>query len=126
MKIQQLLNALPIMQKLIGLKLPIRKAHKVFLMAKKAEEQKEFFVQEERKLIEKFEAEIKEDGRIYFKDAESKEAFLAADAELGQLEIDGFDPIYLTFDDMEDETFTATDIAALDGVIIFVDAEIQD
>ena len=125
MKIQQLLNALPIMQKLIGLKLPVRKAHKLFLMAKKAEEQIEFFVQEERKLIEKYEADIREDGRIYFKDSESKAAFLAADAELGQLEIDGFDPIYLTFDDMGNETFTAADIAALDGVVIFVDAEIQ-
>ena len=125
MKIQNLLNALPVMQKLIGLKLPVRKAHKLFLMAKKAEEQKEFFVQEERKLIEKYEADIREDGRIYFKDSESKAAFLAADAELGQLEVDGFDPIYLTFDDMGNEAFTAADIAALDGVVIFVDAEVQ-
>ena len=124
MKIQNLLNALPVMQKLIGLKLPVRKAHKLFLMAKKAEEQKEFFVQEERKLIKKYEADIREDGRIYFKDSESKAAFLAADAELGQLEVDGFDPIYLTFDDMGNETFTAADIAALDGVVIFVDAEV--
>ena len=125
MTIQQLLNAYPIMQKLITLKLPIKKAHKVFLMAKKADEQKEFFIQEEKKLIEKYEAEIKEDGMIYFKNAEIKEAFIAADAELGQLEIDGFDPIYLTYDDMGDETFTAADIAALDGVVIFVDAEVQ-
>lgn len=125
MKIQNLINALPIMQKLIGLKLPVRKAHKLFLMAKKAEEQKEFFIQEERKLIEQYEAEIREDGRIYFKDSESKDAFLAADAELGQLEIDGFDPIYLTYDDMGDETFTAADVAALDGVVMFVDAEVQ-
>jgi hypothetical protein len=123
MKIQQLLNALPVMQKLIGLKLPIRKAHKVFLMAKKADEQKEFFVQEEKKLIEKFDAEMQEDGIIHFKDAESHASFIAADRELCQLEIDGFDPIYLTYDDMGDETFTATDIAALDGVVIFVDAE---
>jgi hypothetical protein len=125
MKIQQLLNAYPIMQKLITLKLPVKKAHKVFLMARKAEEQKEFFVQEERKLIEKYEADIKEDGRIYFKDSESKDAFLAEDTELGQIEIDDFDPIYLTYDDMGDETFTAADIAALDGVVIFVDAEVQ-
>ena len=125
MKIQQLLNAYPIMQKLITLKLPVKKAHKVFLMVKKAEEQREFFIQEEKKLIEQYEAEVREDGRIYFKDAESKIAFLAADAELSQLEIDGFDPIYLTYDDMGDETFTAADIAALDGVVIFVDAEVQ-
>lgn len=126
MKIQQLLNAYPTMQKLITLKLPVKKAHKVFLMVRKTEEQKEFFVQEEKKLIEKYEAEIKKDGMIYFKDSESKEAFLAAEAELGQLEIDGFDPIYLTYDDMGDETFTAADIASLDGVVIFVDAEAQD
>ena len=94
-------------------------------MVKKAEEQREFFIQEERKLIERFDAEIKEDGRVYFKDAESQASFIAADAELCQLEIDGFDPIYLTYDDMGDETFTATDIAALDGVVIFVDAEVQ-
>jgi hypothetical protein len=125
MKIQQLLNAYPIMQKLTTLKLPIKKAHKVFLMVKKIEEQREFFIQEEKKLIEQHEADLKEDGRIYFKDPESKEAFVVADAELGQLEIDGFDPIYLTFDDMGDETFTAADIAALDGVVMFVDAEIQ-
>lgn len=125
MKIQQLLNALPIIQKLIGLKLPVRKAHKLFLMVKKIDEQKEFFIQEERKLIELYNAEVKEDGRIYFKDVESKEKFVAADAELGQLEIDGFDPIYLTYDDMGDETFTAADIAALDGVVIFIDAEPQ-
>lgn len=124
MKIQQLLNAYPTMQKLITLKLPVKKAHKVFLMVKKAEEQREFFIQEEKKLIEQYEAEIKEDGRIYFKDAESKDAFLAADADLGQVEIDSLECITLTYDDLGDIDFTAADIAALEGVVEL--AETQD
>ena len=109
------------MQKLITLKLPVKKAHKVFLMVKKAEEQREFFIQEEKKLIEQYEAEIREDGRIYFKDAESKNAFMAADAELGQIEINGLECITLTYDDMGDVEFTAADIATLDGVVVFID-----
>lgn len=123
MKIQQLLNAYPIMQKLITLKLPVKKAHKVFLMVKKAEEQREFFIQEERKLIERFEADIREDGKIYFKDAESKAAFMAADAELGQIEIDGLECITLTYDDMGDAEFAAADIAALEGVVEFAETQ---
>ena len=124
MKIQQLLNAYPIMQKLITLKLPVKKAHKIFLMVKKAEEQREFFIQEEKKLIEQYEAEIREDGRIYFKDSETKNAFLAADFDLGQIEVDGLECIPLTYDDLGDIDFTAADIAALEGVVEL--AETQD
>ena len=124
MKIQQLLNAYPIMQKLITLKLPVKKAHKVFLMVKKAEEQREFFIQEEKKLIEQYEAEIREDGRIYFKDAETKNAFLAADADLGQIEIDGLECITLTYEDLGDIDFTAADIAALEGVVEFAETQV--
>ena len=124
MKIQQLLNAYPIMQKLITLKLPVKKAHRVFLMVKKIEEQREFFIQEERKLIEQYEAEVKADGMIYFKDAESKNAFMAADAELGQIEIDGLECITLTYDDMGDVEFTAADIAALEGVVEFAETQV--
>ena len=120
MTVQQMLNSLPVLQRIMELKLPIKKAHKVYSLAKQINEQREFFINEEKKLIEKFNAEVLEGGNIRFKDAESQFGFVTEHAELMNYEVSA-EVIELSFDDLGDTEFTATDLVQLDGVINFVD-----
>lgn len=121
MTVQQMLNSLPILQRMVDLKLPVKKAHKVYLLAKKINEQREFFAQEEKKLIEKFNAEILESGNIKFSSKEDQSGFMAEHADLMQYEMTDLESIELTFDDLGDAEFSPKDLMSLEGVINFVE-----
>lgn len=120
MKVQQMLNSLPILQRMIELKLPIKKAYKVYSLAKQINEQQEFFIKEEKKLIEKFHAEILEGGKIKFNSPEDQTSFATEYAVLMQYEVADLDIIELSFEDLGDIEFTPKDIMMLEGVINFV------
>ena len=121
MTIFKLLNALPILQRFTALSLPVKKAYKVYSLAKQINEQREFFINEERKLVEKFEAEVLPDGRIQFKDSLQQAHFAQEYAELKEYEVENFSPITLTFEDLGDAAITAADISLLEGVIEFIE-----
>ena len=121
MTVQQMLNSLPILQRLMELKLPIKKAHKVYSLAKVINEQREFFINEEKKLIEKYEAEVLENGGVRFKDAETQGLFLQEHAVLMDYEVTEVKGIELSFDDLGDAEFMPAELLQLEGVINFVE-----
>lgn len=120
MTVQQMLNSLPVLQRVIELQLPLKKAYKVYSLAKVINEQREFFIKEEKKLIDEFNAEILEGGNIKFNDANSQQAFMQKHIDLMNYNVD-LEAIELSFDDLNDAEFTAKDVMALEGVIDFVD-----
>lgn len=121
MKATQLFNSLPILEKLKKLALPIKKAHQVYILTNQINEQTKFFINEEQKLIEKFNAEMGEGGRVNFKSAEDQQAFLREHADLMNYEVTDITPVTLKYDDLGDATFSAEDIALFDGVVLLED-----
>ena len=122
MTIQQLLNSQQAIQKLMGFNLPVKKAYKIYALAKQINEQREFFINEERKLIKKFNAEIKDNGYIILKDPQKdSEPFAKEYQEICSCEIPGISPIELKYSDFGDATLSPQEIALLDGIITFVE-----
>jgi hypothetical protein len=121
MKVNQMLNALPVLQKIMELKLPIKKAYKIYNLAKSIEDKRQFFIQEEKKLIDKFNAEILENGNIKFNSVEDQITFSQEHADLMNYEIEELETLELNFDDLGDAEFTPRDLMTLEGVINFVE-----
>ena len=119
MTVQQMLNSLPILQRVMELKLPIKKAHGIYVLAKQINEQREFFINEEKKLIEKFNAEVLEGGNVRFETPEAQAQFVQEHAALMQYEVSDLKTIELSLDDLGDAEFTPIDILSLEGVIDF-------
>lgn len=119
MTVQQMLNSLPTLQRIMELKLPIKKAYKVYSLAKLINEQREFFIKEENKLIEKFNAEFLSNGGLKFKNSEEQTMFIKEHAELMSYEVNDLEVLDLDFDDFGDVEFTPVEIMSLEGVINF-------
>ena len=117
----EMLNALPCIQKLMDLKLPVKKAFKVYSLAKQINEQRDFFINEEKKLIEKFQGVVDERGMITFNSVEDQQAFSREHNELMSFVLEGIEPIELSFADLGDAEFTPMELAILEGVINFID-----
>ena len=121
MTIQQMLNALSGVQKLMGLQLPVKKAFKVYSLAKQINEQRDFFINEEKKLIEKFQGIVDENGMITFNSVEDQQAFSREHNELMSFVPEGTEPVELSFTDLGDAEFTPMELAILEGMINFID-----
>ena len=121
MTIQQMLNALPIVQKIMELKLPVKKAYQAYTLAKQINEQRDFFINEEKKLIEKFNATVTETGSIQFSNAEDQAAFVEEYGALSRFENEDIKALELSFSDLGVAEFSPMEIAALEGVINFID-----
>ena len=118
---QQMLNAFSIVQKIMTLKLPVKKAYKVYSLAKQINDKRDFFINEEKKLVNNFQAEIGENGRIMFKSEEDRVSFMKEHAELLSCEIEDIIAVELSFDDLGDTELSPVDFVALEGVINFID-----
>ena len=117
----QMLNALPVVQKVMELKLPIKKAYKAYFLAKQINEKRDFFINEEKKLIEKYQAEVKEDGKLIFKNTENIAQFTQEHKEILEYQVDDIESLELSFSDLGDAKFTPAEILMLEGVINFID-----
>jgi hypothetical protein len=69
MKQIQINKAYTSLNKILNMHFPIKKAYQIYLLSKKLNSILDFFLEEERKLIKKFNAEIKENGEVSFKNA---------------------------------------------------------
>ena len=118
MTVQQMLNSLPVLERMLELKMPIKIAHKVYSLAKAINEQREFFIKEEKKLIETCGAEILPEGGIQFNSAENQTKFIEEHATLMNYEVE-LESITLSLDDLKDAEFTAKELIILEGVINF-------
>jgi hypothetical protein len=72
-------------------------------------------------LIDKFDAEILENGNIKFNSAEDQMTFSKEHADLMQYEIEELEALELNFDDLGDAELTPRDLMTLEGVINFVE-----
>lgn len=98
----------------------IKDAFSVYKLRKKLEDVYNFFVEEQRKIIEKYNGEILEDGRIQFDSNETAEKARNDIESLNNSSIDvDIEPITINISEIQDGTMTPRDIEMLDGFIIF-------
>ena len=117
----QLILASPTLGLLNSFKLPIKTAYSLYNLNKKIAEYRDFFIEQERKLVEEFNGIVKENGQVSFEEAEDSIKFAQKYAELKSLEAAGFEAVKINMADLGDQTLTVADIAALDGIIEFID-----
>ena len=118
MKVQQMLNAIPVLDKLMTCKLPVKKAYEVYSLAKQIKEQREFFINEEKKLIEKFNAEVTQEGYIQFKTGDDQLNFSNEHKSLLDFEVE-LQILEIAFDELKEIELTPNDMILLEGVINF-------
>ena len=121
MKLIQVMNALPVLQKVMKLSLPIKKSFKIYTLAKQVNDTRDFFIKEEKKIIDKYEVKVLENGSLEFKDIEAQRGFTKEHNELLDYELEGSTAIDLTFDDLKDAKLSAIEVATLEGIINFID-----
>ena len=116
MKNITIISAYGALKELSMLKLPMKTAYAVYKMLKKADECYNFFITEERKLIEKHNGNVDpQTGRINFNDAGAQIAFQTEYMELHELDIDwDLAPVVLNLDTLGDDCkLTPSDFAVL-------------
>lgn len=129
MKLFELLNALPSLRRLSELKFSsFKKVREIAILRKKVEEEVDFYVKEERKLIETYATKgkdgnpiILDGGRIKLDSKESKDKFETEIAKLRDLDIDSISKVSLTETDFSDTNNLPTpeEILVLESVIDF-------
>lgn len=119
MTVRQMYNSLPIVQRVMEVKLPIKKSYEIYLLAKKINEQRDFFIKKEKELIESYKGIIQDNGLVSFSSAQDQQACALEREELLCCELIDINPIELSFEDVENIMLSAQEIAMLDGVIIF-------
>lgn len=123
MTLQQMLNAIPALQNIVNLKLPAKQAYALFKLGKEINNQREFFAEEEKKLIEKYNGKVSEQGQITFEDAANQQNFLKDYIELNNMDADISVnlPIEIDIDYLGGENLTANDIETLFDIINFIE-----
>lgn len=105
---------------------------KIAKAAKELESHKDFYIKEERKIIETYaekddngQVKIVEGNRISFKDQKAAMGFNKEINDLANTEVDIFEPLELHLSDFGpgDMTFTPKDIIALEDFVKFIDEE---
>jgi hypothetical protein len=119
MTVQQMFNALPILQRMMELKLPIAKAYNIYALAKQINEEREFFINRERQMISQFNAEVLENGNIKFQTAEDQAQFVEEHTCLMNCELESLKPILLSIEDLGSAEFTPMELMQLEGAIIW-------
>ena len=118
---QQILNAIPIVKKLTLIELPFKKAYQVYSLTKQINEKADFFINEEKKIIQKFNATILNNGQIKFEKVEDRDAFLKEHGDLFNINCEDINPVELSFNDLNNTSLSPAEIKDLEGVIIFID-----
>lgn len=116
----ELLQAIPALQTLSKFKLPVKKAYSIYNLCKTANESKDFFIEQERKLIEEFKGTVNENGQITFENSDDFKGFAEKYNDLKALESDA-EAVTLSASELGDQTISVEDIALLDGIITFAD-----
>lgn len=118
--LRQIQNAAAGLQGFLEASLPPKKAWQLYQLSKLLNEQNEFYINEQRKILIKYGGEAQPNGYVKFS---SPEISLQAQAdlnELSQLEVElEVTPIALTENDTQDIRISMQTAAALDGFVIF-------
>lgn len=116
----QIQNAAAGLQGFLEANLPPKKAWQLYQLSKLLNEQNEFFITQQRKILERYNAEPQPNGYVKF---ESPEIALQAQNELNELsmlevELD-FNTVHLTDDETKDLRISMATAAALEDLIAF-------
>ena len=115
----QIVNAQPALKKILNASFPAKTAYQIYLLSKQVNSIIEFFITEERKLIQKFNALESKNGTVSFTNAGDAENFENEYKALQNLEITDITTIVLTEDDVKNIELTPLDIFNLEGLIVF-------
>lgn len=120
MKQYQINKAYNALGRLADMQLPVRDSRNLYMLSKQLGDAYDFALQQEKKLIEKYNGVLTGDGGITFSNSDEMKKFSEELAELNNLEIDvEFDPVIISCDAMEGQRISPSDIACLDGFVTF-------
>lgn len=119
MRIDKILYAIPVIQKLVSIKMPIQKSYELYMLTKKVEEKKEFFTLKEKELLEKYNANVDDKGHVLIDNKDDSEKFTNEYSELTHLEINDITPMLLKISDLGYVELSAVEIETLSGIINF-------
>ena len=118
--LRQIQNAAVGLQEFLEAYLPPKKAWQLYQLSKLLNEQNEFFITQQRRILEQYKAEAQPNGYVKFT---SPEVSMQAQKDLNELanleiELDIY-PVSLTDEDTKDLRISIATAAALDGLIDF-------
>ena len=127
MNYMKIVNSMSALQGMTQMRLPYAKARDIYKMYKKFEEEYNFFIQEEIKLVNEFGEKdeqgkpiVYKNGTVKFSDIESKNKYEAKLTELGAQESDiQVKPIGLKEADIGEQVISPETMCKLEGIISF-------
>lgn len=121
MKASQINNIITILNRLSTVQLPMKKAYQIYLLAKEINEHREFFINKEKELVDKYQAKIDiASGLISFVNNDDRDKFQAEYLELMNVDVElAAAPIIISESDANDFKISPAEIASLEGLIDF-------
>ena len=127
MNYMKIVNSMSALQGMPQMRLPYAKARDIYKMYKKFEEEYNFFIQEEIKLVNEFGEKdeqgkpiVYKNGTVKFSDIESKNQYEAKLTEVGAQESDiQVKPIVLKEADIGEQVISPETMGKLEGIISF-------
>ena len=122
MKQYKLVKGYEALSRLASIKMPAACAYKIYKLIKTLDADYNYFVNGERDLLRKYNADIKPDGAITFKNKDNAIMFQKELDDIGNVEADvDFTVIQIPINVVEDQIMIPADMMALDGFIEFCD-----
>lgn len=121
MKQYQINRAYSVLKEISNAKLPVCDAYKIYMLMKQIEPAYEFELEQEKKLITKYNGEVGQDGTIRIKEQSDMQAFMKELKEMNDIEFDEEIKVAkIKFDSLGDFTMKPADIKYLDGFVEFI------
>lgn len=121
MKQSQINKAYMALTKIANAAIPVRESYALFKLMKQLEPIYKFELEHERKLLEKYDCQIAEDGGIVMSAPSLAEDFRREFNELLNLEVEeDIVPIAIQMESLKDVRMTAVDMISLEGFVEFI------
>lgn len=119
-----LMRAYPLLQQFLQLSGNAQQSYQLYKFLKQIQEDVDFYVQEEKKLIEKYAANVNTDGQISFDDKENQKLFSQEINNLQNMELPQLmNTITIPLKSIQNIQLTPADFYLLENIINFVEEE---
>lgn len=119
-----LMRAYPLLQQFLQLSGNAQQSYQLYKFLKQIQEDVDFYVQEEKKLIEKYSANVDTDGQISFDDKENQKLFSQEINNLQNMELPQLmNTITIPLKSIQNIQLTPADFYLLENIINFVEEE---
>lgn len=120
MKQMQINRAYAALSRLLNIPLPASEAYGVYMLAKKLEPNYTFELEQQRKLVQKYDGAINSDGSIVFANRKNGIDFQQEIDDLSNIEVIlDVDPIIVECSHLDGHKITPIDMYNLDGFVVF-------